>query len=219
MNFNWSYVIDSLPALLLAARVTLAAAVLAVIVGMIFGFGLAILRGFNIPWLNVLIDFYISFARGTPLFIQILIIFYILPVIGLDLPRFESGVAALSLNTAAYIAEILRGGLTAIPPGQIEAARAMGFSHLQIWRRVLLPQTFFIVLPPLTVEFTAIVKASALLSVIGVVELTRTGQQLVAASFQPVETWLVVGAIYFVICFTLARLTRQLEHVAAKYRA
>lgn len=219
MGFDWSYFIACIPVLAKASLTTIAAASLAIALGLIVGFVLAYLRGLGRPWLNRLLAFYISFARGTPLFIQILIIFYLLPAIGLDIPRFESGVIALSLNTAAYIVEIFRGGMAAIPAGQIDAARAVGFSKAQIWYRFLLPQAFFIVLPPLTIEFTAIVKASALLSVIGVVELTRTGQQLVASTFRVAETWLAVGAIYFLICFTIARMTRGLEAVAMQYRA
>jgi polar amino acid transport system permease protein len=157
--------------------------------------------------------------RGTPLFIQVLMVYYVLPAVGLDIPRFFAGVIALSLNSGAYVTEILRGGLSAIPRGQLDAARSVGMPRSLIWRRILLPQTFVLVLPPLTVEFTSLLKASALLSVIAVVELTRTAQQIVAATFRPVELWLVTGALYFVMCFTLGGAARWLEQRAAVYRA
>jgi len=94
----------------------------------------------------------------------------------------------------------------------------MGMRRSLIWRRITLPQVFALILPPLTVEFTALLKASALLSVIGVVELTRTAQQIVAATFKPIEIWVTVGVLYFVMCFVLAALTRRLERATLVYR-
>src|SRR5205809_6297090 len=148
-----------------------------------------------------------SVMRGTPLFIQILMVFYVLPAVGLDIPRFFAGVIALSLNSGAYVTEIIRGGLSAIPRGQLDAARAMGMSRSLVWRHVVLPQVLMLVLPPLAIEFTSLLKASALLSVIAVVELTRTAQQIIAATFRPIELWLATGALYFVMCFLLGSVT------------
>jgi polar amino acid transport system permease protein len=113
---------------------------------------------------------------------------------------------------------MIRGGLTAIPRGQVEAARALSMPRPLIWRHVILPQVMALILPPLTVEFTSLLKASALLSVIGVVELTRTGQQAVAATFHPLEIWVAVGALYFVMCFALAALTSRVERATQIYR-
>ncbi|HUN48631.1 MAG TPA: amino acid ABC transporter permease, partial [Stellaceae bacterium] len=122
------------------------------------------------------------------------------------------------LNSGAYVSEMIRGGLTAVPAGQIEAARALAMPRPLIWRHIILPQVMALILPPLTVEFIALVKASALLSVIGVVELTRTAQQIVAATFQPVGIWIATGVIYFIICFALALLTRRIERRTLVYR-
>ena len=138
---------------------------------------------------------------------------------GLDLPRFLAGVVALSLNSGAYVTEIIRGGLSAIARGQVDAARAVGMSRALVWRRVVLPQTLVLVLPPLTVEFTSLVKASALLSVIAVVELTRTTQQIISATFRPVELWLAAGVLYFAMCFLLGGVARRFERRAALHRA
>lgn len=118
----------------------------------------------------------------------------------LDMPRFQTGVIALSLNSGAYVAETIRGALTAVPAGQIEAARALGMATPLTWRRIILPQVFFLSLPPLAVEFTSLLKASALLSVIAVVELTRTAQQIISNTYQPIEIWVVTGALYFLMC-------------------
>ena len=113
---------------------------------------------------------------------------------------------------------MIRGGLTAIARSQIEAARALGMRHSLIWRRIILPQVLTVILPPLTVEFASLVKYSALLSVIGVVELTRTAQQIIAATYKPIEIWLTVGVLYFIMCFALGFLARRIERATAVYR-
>lgn len=218
MAFDPNVIVSALPWLLKGAQITLSSSVLAIVLGVLVGIALTLALQTGIRPVRGLVRLYISFARGTPLFIQILIVFYILPSIGLDISRFFSGVIALSLNSGAYVSEMIRGGLSAIPKGQIEAARAFGMSRALIWRRITLPQVFAIILPPLTVEFTALLKASALLSVIGVVELTRTAQQIVAATFKPIEIWLTVGVLYFIMCFALGALTRRIERATIVYR-
>jgi polar amino acid transport system permease protein len=211
MTSEFQLVLSSLPTLLKGAEITLAASFFGVVLGVLVGVALAIAREAGGRALQLLVRVYVSFARGTPLFIQILVIFFVLPAIGFDVPKFYAGVIALSLNSGAYVSEMIRGGLTAVPRGQIEAARALAMPRRLIWWHILLPQVFALILPPLTVEFIALIKASALLSVIGVVELTRTAQQIVAATFQPVGIWIATGALYFVICFALATLTRRIE--------
>ena len=211
-------VLSFLPTLLKGAEITVAASALGVVLGVVVGLALAVARAAGGAVLRSLVRFYVSFARGTPLFIQILVLFFVLPAIGLNIPKFYAGVIALSLNSGAYVSEMIRGGLTAVPAGQIEAARALAMPRPLIWRHIILPQVMALILPPLTVEFIALVKASALLSVIGVVELTRTAQQIVAATFQPVGIWIATGVIYFIICFALALLTRRIERRTLVYR-
>ena len=219
MDLQWRYAVEALPALLRGALVTLETSLLAVVLGVAVGTGLTVLRQSRRRPVEWACQLYMSVMRGTPLFIQILMVYYVLPGVGLDIPRFFAGVIALSLNSGAYVTEILRGGLSAIPRGQIDAARAVGMPRSLIWRHILLPQTFVMVLPPLTVEFTSLLKASALLSVIAVVELTRTAQQIIAATFRPIELWLATGGLYFVMCSALASFARRLERRAARYRA
>jgi His/Glu/Gln/Arg/opine family amino acid ABC transporter permease subunit len=219
VTLEFRYAVDALPFLLQGALVTLETSLLAVVLGIAVGIALTVLRQTSWRPAEWGCQAYMSVMRGTPLFIQILMVYYVLPAAGLDLPRFVAGVIALSLNSGAYITEILRGGLSAIPRGQVDAARAFGMPRTLIWRHILLPQTFVLVLPPLTVEFTSLLKASALLSVIAVVELTRTAQQIVAATFRPIEIWLVTGALYLVMCSTLSGAARWLEQRAAVYRA
>jgi polar amino acid transport system permease protein len=206
------------PWLLRGAVVTLETSLLAIALGLPVGIGLAIAMRSRLRVVRAFVRVYISFARGTPLIIQIMLVFFVLPSLGLDLPRFAAGVLALSLNSGAYIAEMIRGGLTAIPKGQIEAARALSMRPALMWRHIILPQVLALILPPLTVEFTALLKGSALLAVIGIVELTRTGQQMVATTYKPLEIWLTVGIFYFVMCYALAALTRYLERTTQVYR-
>jgi His/Glu/Gln/Arg/opine family amino acid ABC transporter permease subunit len=218
MDFQVRYAIEALPFLLRGAAVTLETSLLAVSLGLAVGIVLTMLRRVRIGVVVWLCQVYISVMRGTPLFVQILMVFYVLPAVGLDLPRFFAGVIALSLNSGAYVTEILRGGLSAIPLGQLDAARAAGMSRSLTWRHIILPQVLMLVLPPLAIEFTSLLKASALLSVIAVVELTRTTQQIIAATFRPIELWVTTGALYFVMCFMLGSVTRWLESQAARYR-
>jgi polar amino acid transport system permease protein len=216
--FQSRYVSDALPFLLQGALVTLEASLLAVVLGLGVGLVLTVIRQSRVRVLHHIVSLYISLMRGTPLFIQILLVFFVLPAVGLDVPRFQSGVIALSLNSGAYITEIIRGGLTAVPRGQLDAARALGMRTSLMWRHITLPQVFFLVLPPLTVEFTGLLKASALLSVIAVVELTRTAQQIIAGTFRPLEVWVTTGVLYFIMCFALGSVTRRFERLASAYR-
>lgn len=217
--FDPDVVVKALPWLLKGASLTLQTSLLAIVLGIAVGVALTLASEVRSRIVRGVVRLYISFARGTPLFIQILLVFFVLPTIGLDVSNFVAGVIALSLNSGAYVSEMIRGGLTAVPRGQIEAARALSMPQSLIWRHIRLPQVFALILPPLTVEFTALLKASALLSVIGVVELTRTAQQIVAATFKPIEIWITVGFLYFVMCYVLGALTSRLERATLVRRA
>jgi|SRR5688500_11162666 polar amino acid transport system permease protein len=208
-----------LPQLVEGAKVTLAASLLAIVLGTIIGVLAGVAEQSRHRSLRLLVGFYISVIRGTPLYIQILVIFFLLPAIAVDLPRFATGVLALALNSGAYISQMIAGALTAIPTGQIEAARALAMPSRAIWRRIMIPQALRLILPPLTIEFTALVKNSAFLSVIGVIELTRTAQQIVSVTFRPTQTWVVVAAIYFVLCFAIGLLARKLEQATSAQAA
>lgn len=218
MTFETRYVVQALPFLVRGATLTLEVSVLAIALGLIVGIVLTLIRQTRIRILEAAASTYISLVRGTPLFVQILLVYFGLSAVGIDLPRFYAGVIALSLNSGAYITEMIRGGLAAVHPGQRDAAKALGMPGRHIWGHILLPQVLFLILPPLAIEFTGLLKASALLSVIGVVELTRTAQQIIIDTFRPVEVWLTAATLYFVMCFALGAVTRRLERVAAAYR-
>jgi ABC-type amino acid transport system permease subunit len=152
-------------------------------------------------------------VRGTPLLVQIFLVYYALPgLTGIDLRPFTAGVLALSLNSGAFAAEIIRGGLTRVPHGQYEAADALGLPRFVTWFKIILPQVLRSILPPLVNEFTLLVKASTLLSVITVVDLTRTAQNIMNTTYRPVEAFIIAAALYFIMLFVLSTLARQLEN-------
>lgn len=207
--------LTNLPELLEGAKVTVAASFFAILLGTMIGTAAGVAEKSRYRPIRVLISVYVSFFRGTPLFVQILVIYFLLPAIGLDIPRFTTGVLALALNSGAYISQMISGAVTAIPDGQLQAARALAMPRRTIWRRIVVPQAFRLILPPLTVEFSSLVKNSAFLSVIGVVELTRTGQQIISVTFQPTQTWVVVAMMYFVMCFVIGLMARRLERATS----
>ena len=143
--------------------------------------------------------------RGTPILVQLLIVFYLLQEIGLDVPPVAAVVMALTMNTAAFQAEIFRGGLLTIPSGQVEATRMLGIGVLAIRVRILIPQMMRLVLPALINETISILKNSSLISVIAVTELMRTSQQVVSVTYRPLETYMIAAVIYPAMNLVLAR--------------
>lgn len=209
---NFSKTFAELDQFLLGAGVTLFVSLLGAVFGMAVGLALFFMREAKWRPVRALAHLYISFVRGTPLLVQIFLVYYALPgLLGIDLAPFTAGVLALSLNSGAFAAEILRGGLSQIPPGQYEAADALGLPRIVTWFKIILPQIVRIILPPLVNEFTLLVKASTLLSVITVVDLTRTAQNIMNVTYRPVEAFLMATALYFVILFALSTLVRSLE--------
>ena len=212
MDFDIGHLLNSIPLMLKGALITFEISLIGALLGIVVGFILILMRMSSLKLIKYLAEIYISIFRGTPLLLQIFFIYYALPgLLGIDLPPFMAGVLALSLNSGAFVTEVLRGGISAIPRGQFEGAKALGLKRRVIWGRIILPQVFIMILPPLTNELTMLVKASPLLSVITVVELTRTAQQIMMSTYRPVEVMLAAAMLYFVICFALTRLTHRLK--------
>jgi polar amino acid transport system permease protein len=147
---------------------------------------------------------YVSFLRGTPILVLLLIVFYVLPAVGIEAPPLIAAIAALSLNTAAFQSEIYRGGLNTIHAGQIEAARAIGMSVWQTRLRILIPQVLRLVLPALLNEIIVILKNSSLVSVIAVTELMRVSQQIVSKTYRPAEIYVATALLYLVMNLVLS---------------
>jgi His/Glu/Gln/Arg/opine family amino acid ABC transporter permease subunit len=199
VGFDLRVLIESLPFLLRGALVTLEVSAAGLVLAAAIALPVALARRSRWRLLRAASFLYLDVIRGTPLLIQIFAVFYLPPLVGLDLSPFASGVLALGLNGGAYTAEILRGGIQALHPGQVESARSLGMSAWQALHRIVLPQVAVNVLPALTNEAAALVKASSLVSVLALVELTRVGQQLVGRLLHPAEIYVAVGALYLAI--------------------
>jgi His/Glu/Gln/Arg/opine family amino acid ABC transporter permease subunit len=209
--FDAGLVSRTLPVLWRGVWMTAALAATSLLLGLPIGLALALARVRSSRLLSVPAAAYVEMVRGTPLLVQILFIYFVLPAFGISLPAFTSGIIALTLNCAAYVAEIFRGGIESIESGQMEAARSLGMTYAQAMRRVILPQTFRRVLPPLTNEGIALLKDSSLVSVIGLTELARTGQELASRYAAPLTIWPMVALLYLALTFPLTRVAEYLE--------
>lgn len=204
-------VFASLPGFLYATWLTIEIAVLVILLSWGFGLVAALGKRSRIAILRVPCDFYIWFVRGTPAMIQIFAVYFGLPQFGISMSPFVAGVITLSLNSGAYVAEIIRGGLMAIPKGQYESPIALGLSHAQSFRRIILPQVARIILPAITNEAVATLKNTSLLSVITVVELTFHAQIVIAKTFQPFQFYILAALIYLLLTTLLTRASALLE--------
>lgn len=203
---------ESLPFLLQGAWVTLRITALSLVFGILLGTLVALARMSPLRWLSGLTLGYIELLRGTPLLVQIFLIFFGIPQLTQQqINEFVAGVIAFSINSSAYVAEILRAGIQSIPKGQREAALSLGFSPTQTLRYIILPQAFTRVIPPLVNEGITLLKNSSLLSAIAVVELTRAGQLISARTFKPFEMYLAVSLIYLIMTLVLSFVARRLE--------
>ena len=217
MEFDLSLVTDSLPLLLQGALVTLEITALAVGLGLVFGLVAALAQLSKFAPLRLIAKVYVDFIRGTPLLVQIFIIYFALPVvIGHRIDPFFAAVAACSINSGAYVAEIFRAGIQSIDSGQMRAGLSLGMNWTMTMRYIILPQAFKRIIPPLGNEFIAMLKDSSLVSVIGFEELTRSGQLIIAETYGSLEIWSAVAIIYLVMTLTITRIVSVLEK---KFRA
>ena len=203
----WRY----LPLLLQGALVTLEISVASMAIAIGLGLLMAVVRVFAPRAFALPIVGFIEVIRGTPLLIQLFIIFYGLPSIGIKFSPLWAAVVGLGINYAAYEAENYRAGIQSIPRGQLDAALALGLSRLQTIRKIVLPQAVRLVIPPVTNDFIALLKDSSLVSVITMVELTKMYGQLAATNYDYIGIGLLTAAIYFVLGLPIARLSRVLE--------
>jgi len=211
MGFKLDYLLSILPRLIGAAAVNIRLAVIIMLLALALGTALTIVRSLKIVAVNACIAVAISFVRGTPLLIQIFIAYYVLPAVGLDLSPEVAGVSAIAFNSMVFVSESMRGGLATIDAGQIEASTALGLPPHAIWLKVVLPQLFRRIVPVLINEATIVVKGTALLSVITVVDVLRTAQQIASASYRPFETMIGSALVFLVINLVISLSGRVAE--------
>ena len=194
-----------------AARWTIALSLIAFIGGAIGGLAVALARTSDSPALRRVAAGFVQIFQGTPLLLQLFLIFFGAPVIGFDINPWIAAGIALMLNTSAFLGEIWRGCIQAIPVGQWEAAEALGLHYGSRMRDVILPQAFKIALPPTVGYMVQVIKGTSLAAIIGFAEVTRAGQIINNATFQPLLVFGVVAAIYFVLCWPLSLLAARME--------
>ncbi|MCD5000896.1 ABC transporter permease subunit [Enterococcus saccharolyticus] len=188
------------------AGYTIFLAFIGVLFGTLLGAILALLKLAKSKILRLLATIYIEYVRGTPLLVQIFIVYFGTGILGIDMSRLAAGCIALSLNSGAYVAEIIRAGIMAVNKGQLEAARSLGMNQTQAMRHIVFPQAIKNILPALGNEFVTVIKESSVVSVIGVSELIFQAGNVQGASFKPFLPYVIVSLIYFVLTFTLSRL-------------
>jgi len=209
---GWQGILDSSGILFTGLVNTVILAVASIATGTTLGLVVALLRTARIRGLGLPLRLYLEIFRGSPLLVQMLFIYFGAAYLGLrGVDTFAAALIALTLYEGALISEIFRAGIEAVPKGQREAARSVGLSRYQIERYVILPQTVPIVLPPLVGQYIGLVKDTALATAIGYFELVREGQAIIDRIGMPIETFAVVAAIYFVICYPMSLAARRLE--------
>jgi His/Glu/Gln/Arg/opine family amino acid ABC transporter permease subunit len=209
--FDFRLIVESIPFLVKGAIYTVQVSVLAIVFGLVLGWMLGLVAVSGLRWLRAIAWAYVQFIRGTPLLVQIFLIYFGLPALGINIPAYWSGVIALGLNSAGFQAEIVRAGIESIDRGQTEAARSIGMSGFQTLLFILVPQTIRRVIPPLTNELITLTKSSSLLSAIAVLELTHAGQAIIARTFAPFEIYAAVAVFYLVLVAVLSRGSALLE--------
>lgn len=210
--FDFQLIIDSLPLLFQGACVTVQITAISVGLGLFFGLFIGIAQISRVAFFRVPAKVYVDFLRGTPLLVQIFMIYFALPLlIGTRIDPFIAAIVACSINSGAYIAEIFRAGIQSIDKGQMEAGRSLGLNWSQTMRFIIIPQAFKRIIPPLGNEFIAMLKDSSLVSVIGFEELTRQGQLVIASTYGAMEIWTAVALIYLLMTMPITRLVAYLE--------
>ena len=184
-----------------AAWVTIQLSVLSCAMGLVCGALGAAARLSRSPALRLTGATYVSVIRGTPALIQVFILYFGGPQIGIQLEAFEAGVLALGFNIGAYMTETMRGAIISVDKGQNEAARTLGLSRFETFRSVILPQALRLMIRPLGVNINALIKGTALVAAISVVELTYTAQRYIGSTYKPVEMFFLAGSIYMVIIY------------------
>jgi His/Glu/Gln/Arg/opine family amino acid ABC transporter permease subunit len=211
LNLVWSVIPQYFNYLLSGLQMTLLIAALSIFFGFFGGLVVGMGRISRNRIVNGLSTIYVEAFRGTPLLVQIFLVYSGLPSLGIFLDPLSAGLIALSMNTAAYQAEIFRGGVQSIPKGQMEAARSMGLTYNQSMLKVIIPQALRNSLPSYTNEFITMIKDSSLVYSIGVVELILAARNVIGITFQPFVVLIFIALLYFLVTFSTSRIMRYVE--------
>lgn len=202
-----------------ATQMTLLVSLSSLGVSLVFGILSGLLRFWRVPIVGRMAALHVELTRGIPLIIQLGVVYYGLPSLHIVLDAFPAGVLALGLYSAAYVSEIVRGGLASVPVGQHEAARSVGLSRVQTMRLVVLPQSMVFILPALGNEYISLILGSSLVSSVTITELFRQGGMIISKTYSNFEVYLVLAVVYFAITYSLTLLVRALERRLSRGRA
>jgi polar amino acid transport system permease protein len=212
MDLDFSQIVPSIPYILKGLQVTLQIVAVAALLGFALGTLLALFKIARIKALGLLADGYTSIFRGTPLVLQLMLIYYGLPqLIGYDISAYLAAVLAFGLNSGAYMSEVIRAGIQAVDRGQTEASMALGISYRQMMMNIILPQALKNILPALMNEFITLTKESAIVTVIGATDLMRRAYIVGGETYSYFEPLLFVGAIYYILVILLTLLGKAIE--------
>ncbi|CAJ2734117.1 amino acid ABC transporter permease [Burkholderia pseudomallei] len=204
-------VVHTRPVLAKGAALTMKFAVASMVLGLIVGLLVALVRIGSNRLLSAIAQGYVSLMRGTPLLVQMFVVYYGLPDIGISLDPTAAGIFTLTLNAGAYLSESMRGAILGIGRGQWAASHSLGLTHVQTLRHVICPQALRLAVPSLGNTLISLIKDTSLVSVITVTELLRSTQEVIASTFQPLPLYLAAAAIYWVLSTLLARLQGRIE--------
>lgn len=218
MDLNQLLALDVLPQLLKGAAVTLKLTLMTAVLAFVLSFVVGLLRLAPNIWVRRVTTGYVEILRGTSAIVQLFYLFFILPAFGISLPPTTTAVLGLGLNLSAYGSEIVRAGILAIGKGQHEGAAALGLTRIQTYRLVIVPQAFVAMLPSFGNLLIELVKATSLVSLITITELTFSGRQMVVTTGKSMEIWTLVLILYFLMAYPLTWLVRGAERYAARYR-
>ncbi|TBW40721.1 amino acid ABC transporter permease [Siculibacillus lacustris] len=211
-GFDWKVIVEWAPLLLQGLGVTILFTLGGLALGLVIGVAVAVMALSRHGLVRIVARAFVDAVRGTPLLLQLFILYYAMPSIGLKLSAPVAGILGLGINAGAYLAEIFRAGIEAVPRQHVHAARSLGMSSRQTFWRIELPQAVGLVLPPMANEMISLVKSTSLISTISIGELLRSGQIAVSITFAPLEIYLVVALLYLAINLALSNLVRVLEH-------
>lgn len=202
--------------LLEASWITIELSVLSILLGLILGLVAALMKISMIKPLMWLADFYIWVIRGTPILVQLFLVYFGLPQIGIELGAFVSSVIALGVNAGAYIAEIYRGGILSVPKGQTEAAESLGMTYTTIMRRIILPQAFRVSVPALGNQAISMLKDSSIASLVTVNELMMASQRFASSNYAFIEFYITAAALYLAMTTVLSFFLNRIEYRLAE---
>lgn len=211
-DFKSSVMWESVPILLIGLKWTILITIFGLAIGFVLGAGSGLLKISRNAFLRKLAGVYIESIRGTPIMVQVMFIYFGLPMaLGMRINPMVAGILAIGLNSGAYIAEIVRGSFQSIEPGQAEAGRSIGLSHFQTMYYIIWPQALKRMIPSLGNQFIISLKDTSILVVVGVGELTRTGQEIIASNFRAFEVWITVALMYLVMTLSISKVLNYIE--------